>query len=127
MDQLLAQKRAACAMDFVLAAGSAARELHGHIRRTPIRVLQNGLGQAIAFLVAKSTSQSHQLYDLLQEWLCGPCTDDRPCRIYGGQDLGLMRQLIDGSSDEYYRAREECLALFEWLKKFADAYIEEPE
>jgi hypothetical protein len=34
-----------------------------------------------------------------------------------------MRQLVEGDRAKYLRAQEEAVALFTWLKKFADAYL----
>lgn len=128
MSRSLEQNRAAYALNFVQPfSGDKAEKLQTHIQKTPIRILQNGLGQALAFLLADSEGKadvpSHQLYDHLQDWLCGATSDSHPCRIYGGQQCNLMKQLIEGDRQQYMLAQEEALKLFTWLKKFADAYL----
>lgn len=46
---------------------------------------------------------------------------DQPCRIYPEGDL--ITQLMAGDRRAYLRAQEEALLLFDWLTKFADAYL----
>lgn len=127
MSHSVEQNRATYALNFVQPFSGDKAKLQTHIQKTPIRVLQNGLGQALAFLLAdsegKTNTPSHQLYDHLQEWLCGATSDGRPCRIYSGQQCNLMKQLIEGDRQQYMLAQEEALKLFTWLKKFADAYL----
>ena len=127
MNRTLEQPRATYALRFITGFTGDKTKLSTHIQKTPIRILQNGLGQALAFLLADSEgdtgSPSCTLYDHLQDWLCGPYTNDRPCRVYDGQQYNLIKQLIEGRRDEYLLAQEEALKLFTWLKKFADAYL----
>jgi len=133
VSQTLEQKRAVYTLGFINAhvkddpADKA--KLATQIQKTPIRILQNGLGQALAFLLAddkgKHTDPSYKLYLHLQGWLCGADSLDHPCRIYGGQQCNLMEQLMEGSRAQYLQAQEEAIRLFAWLKKFADACLEE--
>lgn len=134
MSRSLEQNRATYALELVSAFADRESplnkaKLQTHIQKTPIRILQNGLGQALAFLLAdsegKTNTPSHQLYDHLQNWLCGATSDSRPCRIYSGQQCNLMKQLIEGDRQQYMLAQEEALKLFAWLKKFADAYLDD--
>ncbi|MGH8608165.1 MAG: type III-B CRISPR module-associated protein Cmr5 [Gammaproteobacteria bacterium] len=131
MNRTLEQRRAAYALEFVTRnTGEQANQLDTHIQNTPIRILQNGLGQALAFLLANNERKSGAerkasglLYDHLEVWLCGPRNDDMPCRIYDGQQCNLMKQLITGERSQYLLAQDESLALFAWLKMFAKAYL----
>jgi CRISPR type III-B/RAMP module-associated protein Cmr5 len=131
MSRTLEQKRATYALTFVTGFTGKKGELFTHIQKTPIRILQNGLGQALAFLLSNNENKtgnarepSGWLYDHLQEWLCGALSVNRPSRIYNGQQCNLMKQLIEGDRTQYMFAQEETLKLFTWLKKFADAYLD---
>jgi CRISPR-associated protein Cmr5 len=99
------------------------------VRRLPTMVLQNGLGQALAFLLADAEGNdgepSKWLYDQLQEWLLGPPQDDRPERVYSNKDL--IEELVAGSRDDYRRAQIGALGLLSWMRKFADAYLPKGE
>lgn len=100
-------------------------KLNTHIHKSPSLILQCGLGQTLAFLLAdakgESTQPSMLLYKELQTWLCGQQGDNYPMRVYIGTNL--LDELLDGSRAEYFRAQEESLMLFNWLKKFADAKL----
>lgn len=128
MSQTLEQKSAVYAMNFVTCYTGDKAKLSTHIQKTPIRILQNGLGQALAFLLAdddnKRKEPSYKLYLHLQGWLCGA---DSPCRVYQTQECNLMKQLIEGDRVQYLHAQEEAIRLFAWLKKFAKAYLEESQ
>lgn len=128
MSRTVEQKRAAFALNFVTAFQGSKAELATHIQKTPIRILQNGLGQALAFLLANNEGKtgdkrksSGTLYDHLQKWLCEA---GQPCRVYDGTAGDLMKQVVEGNRAQYLRAQQEALALFTWLKKFSDAYLD---
>lgn len=96
------------------------------IHNAPIQILQNGLGQALAFQLADNENKtgtdrlpSGHLYDCIQGWL-----SDRkhPPKIYDPDDE-LIQQLVEGDRTHYMRAQAETLKLFNWLKKFADAWL----
>lgn len=140
MTRLLEQKRAAFALRFVLRFveeeghrnQAEQQKMATHIQKTPVRILNNGLGQALAFLLADNEGKrggerkpSGRLYDKLEEWLCGDPDDERPMRVYKspGQP-NLVKQLMEGSREQYLLAQEEALRLFVWLRKFAEAYLE---
>ena len=132
MSRTLEQQRATYAMNFVTGYTGDKAKLATHIRKTPIRILQNGLGQALAFLLSDNEGKtgnerkpSGYLYDCLEAWLCGPDSPAHPCRVYNGQQCNFMKQLIEGERGPYLQAQEEAIRLFGWLKKFADAYLEE--
>ncbi len=126
MNRLLEQKRAAYCLDFVREVAIELRpKMATQIDRTPIRILTNGLGQALAFLLSRQGKEegpaAHQLYQHLQGWLSGEPDHEHPMRIYRCGPPELMRQLIDGSRADYLSAQEECLRLFTWLRKLAAA------
>ncbi|MGR8935042.1 MAG: type III-B CRISPR module-associated protein Cmr5 [Gammaproteobacteria bacterium] len=129
MSRTLEQRRAAFALQFIdqqLQRDKEYRDkLNTHIHKSPSLILQCGLGQALAFLLADAEGEpkpSQTLYNTLQDWLCGPDNVEQcPMRIY--QQTGLIEALVNGSREEYFRAQEESLMLFNWLKKFAAAKL----
>jgi CRISPR-associated protein Cmr5 len=90
------------------------------IKRLPAMVLNNGIGQALAFLLAKAETDqnkpSYKLFGALKEWL-------RTQNVYTGDDL--MDALTKGTRAQYMQARHETLKLLTWMTKFADAYLAE--
>lgn len=81
-------------------------------------VLMNGLGQALATLVASGKEHEKLLYAQLQGWLCGGF-DQAPYP----KEKDLLEVLMEGDRKSYLRAQVEALAWLEWLKKFATAYL----
>ena len=131
MSRLQEQKRADFSLKKIRSCQSVDLEdLLRHIRQTPVRILTNGLGQALAFLLADTASgdnennspkkASTELYEWLTEWLCGKSSPEQPARVYPS-NKDLMKQLMEGKRKEYILAQEEMLRLFVWLKKFAEA------
>jgi CRISPR-associated protein Cmr5 len=130
------QERALFALEQIknseTAAGDDSKKLRKYatfVRRLPTMVLQNGLGQTLAFLLADAEGNdgepSKWLYDQLQEWLLGAPVDNRPERVYSNGDL--IKELVKGSRDNYRRAQIGALGLLSWMRKFADAYLPKGE
>lgn len=137
MSRTVSQRRAEFALEFVHDYRVKARpgdndKMSTHINKTPIRILQNGLGQALAFLLAdakgSAAAPAQRLYDEMQKWLCGQRDRESfPCRVYGdGASPHLIDHLVQGDRARYMAAQDEALRLFVWLKKFSDAYLGEP-
>lgn len=133
MSRTVEQKRALFALKFVKAHIEAATDkkdrLSTLIKKSPVQILQNGIGQTVAFLLADNAGKkaddrepSGQLYDHLDQWLCGPADADRPCRVYPAEDK-LIDALIKNDRFKYLHAQQEALALLNWMKKFAEAWL----
>lgn len=117
--RLLSQQRAAYALERV----QEVRENHEYARLCrdlPAMLLQNGLGQSLAFLRSKrKENTADKLYGDISGWLI------EKRRIYAGDDL--IEAVINGDRSEYMAAQEEALELSGWLKRFADALIGKDE
>ncbi len=97
-----------------------------YVRALPANILQNGLGQALASLLSaakgKEKEPHRRLHDQIQAWLCRE-HEDAP---YAGQPK-LLQAITEGSEQTYLHAHAEALAYLVWLKKFAVAFLKEPE
>jgi len=102
------------------------------VRKFPSLIQNNGLGQALAFLLAKGTdkkgekpdqSKEHgQLYLHLQTWIC------EKQRLLPEDKKGpfwLIEGLIAVDSTRYRHVTLEVLAISGWLKRFAEALAPE--
>jgi CRISPR-associated protein Cmr5 len=138
MNRTLGQKRAHFALNFIK---QKSKKLHENkkekdkekyltlIRKAPATILQNGLGQLLAFWLADNEGKKGEdrkpsgiLYDQLNKWLCGTVNNnDYPCRIY--EKNNLIEEVMGGERHEYMRAQQEALALLDWMKKFAEAWL----
>ncbi len=100
-----------------------------YTERLPAAILGNGLGQALAQLRAaavgsenEKTDPHYLLYRDIQDWLC---REDPRAPYAKAEDL--LEALITGDRSTYLRARAETMALLEWHKKLAVAYLKQPE
>lgn len=105
-------------------------ELSGDIREDfksftaglPALILQNGFGQALAFLKAKAKNNGpdkHQeAFSIIVSWLV-----DRGILSAGNNDADYLKQLSNMDQKQYLRAQKETLAMLEWLKRYANAEL----
>jgi CRISPR-associated protein Cmr5 len=124
MSQTLAQRRAADALKNIEELRSKGKDSYGnyksYVKALPANILMSGLGQAVATVRSRDRKGYPQLYKHLEGWLCGP-DEDAPYRNYSA---GLLRAITDKDQDHYIRAQAEAMAYLEWLRKFADAFLE---
>ncbi len=126
------QKRAKYAWECVEEAQSTLSEKaseYGQLARgLPALIQTNGLGQTLAFLLAKGKYKDavkqenphHLLYSHLSRWVMKEIwQEDDPD--------GLLVKLTQESSATYRRATSEALALLIWLRRFAEARLVKEE
>lgn len=128
MKRTLEQERAAHALSKVRQIQETidpnkADKYASYVESLPATILNNGLGQALATLLAQSNKgdreDSHyQLYTHVQEWLC---RDDPQAPYRSAGDL--MEAIVSNDRQLYLRAQVEALSWLNWLKKFAVAYL----
>jgi len=105
-------------------------EYLSYVKALPASILWNGLGQAMATLLAaanrkkddnakKDNDPHFLLYRNLECWLCGT-HEDAP---YRGQP-DLMEAIVHDDQQHYLLAQAEAQLYLNWLKKFAVAYLE---
>ncbi|HLG60288.1 MAG TPA: type III-B CRISPR module-associated protein Cmr5 [Ktedonosporobacter sp.] len=95
----------------------------------------NGLGQTLGFLNAKGKGDANKAHArLLQhvsDWMSGEDQQHRPhfSSTNGAvlREQGLLKWITDAetSSADYRRATTECLAFGIWLRRFAEAELED--
>ncbi|MBI4749716.1 MAG: type III-B CRISPR module-associated protein Cmr5 [Acidobacteria bacterium] len=90
-------------------------------KKFPALVLNNGLGQALAFLRAKNKDEHQALYSHFSRWVTS--------QIYRTSDNELLERLIGSHSNslDYRHATTETLAFAGWLKRFAEAELKSEE
>jgi CRISPR-associated protein Cmr5 len=124
--QTLEQQRATTAWELVSQVKTDPRgtkfqkEYNSWVKKVPVLILTNGLGQTLAFITSKGDGAKERLYQHLSNWLMtqmlwSPLAD---------QKTDLLERLIHEPSATYRRATIEALAFLNWLKRFADALLE---
>ncbi|OYD06589.1 type III-B CRISPR module-associated protein Cmr5 [Paludifilum halophilum] len=98
-----------------------------YVERLPAAILTNGLGQALAQLLAaakrgeEDRDPHYWLYRDVQEWLCR----EDPEAPYREGDI--LQAITRHGRQAYMQAQAEALAWLEWHKKLAVAYLKQPE
>ncbi|MEO0229376.1 MAG: type III-B CRISPR module-associated protein Cmr5 [candidate division WOR-3 bacterium] len=97
------------------------KEYRSYLRKIPSMVLNNGLGQTLAFI--KSKSKGGNAYDIILKQLTNYFKSHSPARIRITQD-DILLWAISLSSEDYRFVTEELLSLINWMKRFAEGMIE---
>ncbi len=119
----LEQGRAAAAYGYVKDAvgqlgDKRKKEYKSYVKKLPVMIKTNGLGQTLAFIKAKGSDAYSKIYEQLKDWL-SRCPNPI---IGGGSDL--VEAVINLDSGEYRAATSETLSLLKWMRRFADGMIE---
>lgn len=116
------QKRAASAFQDVTSIKDEkfAKEYKNLAKSAPADIQTNGLGQTVAFWLAKAKEEHKALYAHLTKWLSDPNGNG----MTHGKGLQAWIIAPDTSGADYRRATVEALAYLGWLKRFAEAEID---
>jgi len=99
----------------------------------PAMIMQNGFGQTLAFLAAKSskTEQGHIVFkkedkhyaalSIITGWLKAPEVKVLPAALATEKELLLSISTME--QPDFLRAQKETLAMLEWLKRYANAAL----
>lgn len=122
--QTLQQKRAKHAWDVVNNQNRGGqkfkKEFTSNVRKLPSMIINDGLGQSLAFLLAQAKGKKddahYVVYKAVSDWVC----QELKLNCTG---TGLMDYLLDETtkSSHYRRASTEALAYLTWLKRFTEA------
>lgn len=129
-DQSLDQRRAGHALKRIkkrqILHNKEQSDYLSYAKALPATILQNGLGQAAATLLAAAKGNSQDphalLYQDLQGWLCG---DDEDAPYRNKKDL--LQAITRNDQQRYLRAQAESQQYLSWLKKFAAAFLTEAQ
>lgn len=130
--QTLAQRRAAHALACIDTLKHEGADSYGnyksYVKALPANILMSGLGQAVATVRSRDRKGYPQLYEHLEDWLCGD-DPDVPYHKYPSDSAKhgnrLLYAITEHDQDTYIRAQAEAMAYLEWLRKFADAFLED--
>jgi CRISPR-associated protein Cmr5 len=124
----LDQQRAADALARVNAVAEA-RGGPGHyvsyVAELPAMIAGNGLGQALAMLLAKARGRGDDPHAWLYNHVAGWLSRQVPELV--GEANGLLQRLMDNDQRVYLRAQVEAMAYVHWLKTLARARLTEAE
>ena len=91
------------------------KEYKSYVKKIPMMILNNGLGATFAFIYSKK--KEGNAYALIDKQVLKWFALD--------EKKDLVQWIIEQESQEYRATTNEVLALFNWLKRFADGMIED--
>ena len=94
----------------------------------PNMILSNGLGQSLAFLMAKSSKTERKfVFDVIKKYLC----DNYP-KDFGAfknddtnAEYNFLKKFNEIDQGLYIKIQDEVLRMLEWLKRYARAFEKE--
>jgi CRISPR-associated protein Cmr5 len=120
MMQTLSQQRAKKALELLSAIeerGENRTKFTQFCKSFPTMVLQNGLGQALAFIRAKGNGADGRkfvaMYNTLNTWL-------KDMRLI---DRDVLQEIHAMSASKYVETQTESLRFLEWIKRYETAGI----
>jgi CRISPR-associated protein Cmr5 len=132
----LAQRQAKQAYEFAEAGSKLNKEkkvdkaYKSYVKKIPMLIKTNGLGATFAFVKAKAKSDKSKkeyaynlIYQQTEKWL----KERMPYIFKDDDDKDLVYIFINQNSDIYRQITVEVLALFTWLRRFAEGLIEEED
>lgn len=104
---------------------SKPKEYKSYVKKVPMMIKTNGLGATLAFAMSKSKDGNtwKLVYDQISEWLQNPNNQ----YLINSQTGELSEIIIKLESGKYRAVTNEVLALFNWLRRFAEGLIEGEE
>ncbi|KLU60945.1 CRISPR system Cmr subunit Cmr5 [Peptococcaceae bacterium CEB3] len=131
---LVEQGRAARAYEMVQEAkealGADEKKYKSYVKKIPMLIKTNGLAATLAFILSKTGGNSKEdsdrkskgktpygrIYSQIADWL-------KEKELLTGE-TDLVQEIISLSSAKYRSVTAEVLALFSWLRRFAEGLIE---
>lgn len=100
------------------------KDYKSHVKKIPMLIKTNGIGNTIAFIKAKDNTYT-KIYEQIQEWIFNKCHNKLVSKdIQRKNNNDLAKVLVNITSSRYRSITVEVLALFNWLRRFADGLIE---
>ncbi len=128
----LAQKRAEYALEKVLLVKNK-KDFRPFVAGAPAGILQNGLGQTLAFWLAKGTNKDGkikeddkhiELFDIVKDWMSWQRNDVHNNFAQERDRMVFVKELSKMKLHKYLAVQNETLALLEWVKRFAAADLQ---
>ena len=122
MNQTLGQQRAAFCLEQLADIECSRKEFKSFSAGLPSLILQNGFGQALAFLVSKGKDKIGGKHltalGIIGRWLKKQNIIDSD-----QTNKNILLQISRLEQSQYLYAQQETLAMLEWLKRYANAEL----
>lgn len=102
--------------------GGIDKDLATFIVGMPNMILSNGLGQSLAFLMAKSSKTERKfVFDVIKKYL----TENYEEFEGYSDDFTFLSKFNTIPQGDYLKIQDEVLRMLEWLKRYARAFEKE--
>lgn len=101
-----------------------AKNFKSYVKKIPMMIKTNGLGATFAFIKSKKKAAYDLIYRQTYEWLQQSEITNHIFQSATSNDLDLVEVIISEGSWNYRTLTVEVLALFGWLRRFAEGLIE---
>ena len=100
-----------------------------YVKKLPMMILANGLGSTLAFVASKKKDRDkpENAYNLIYEQITDYFKSNSNIGIKLPENKDLCEWIISCDSQTYRYITNEVLAFLNWLRRFAEALIEEEE
>jgi len=95
------------------------KEYKAYCKKIPSLIQTNGLSATFAFMFSKRTGTYIYIYNQVDKWLKERYKNDKEIN----NDSELMERFVKLDSPKYRKVTIEILALFNWLRRFAEGKI----
>jgi len=113
------QQRAAFALRIIIGGKQIKKETASFLAGAPAQIMQNGLGQAMAFWAAKAEKEDDK-HTLAFKGVAGWLTAEK---ITSSEEkIQFLTNLNTMDVNTYLQAQAEALAFLQWLKRYAKAF-----
>ena len=102
------------------AALKGRKEYKSYVKKIPMLIKINGLGATVAFMKSKGGTYG-DIYKQLTDWFK---QEENPLKFDVKE---LAKDLCEMDSQQYKAITTETLALFTWIRRFAEGLIEGDE
>lgn len=99
------------------------KKYRAHVKDVPMMIKTNGLGATFAFILSKrEKEQAYEvIYEQTEHWLKDH--QSHLLNLSGNKDF--VEEIVKLKSHQYRAVTVEVLALFVWLRRFAEGLIKE--
>ncbi|NOX36048.1 MAG: type III-B CRISPR module-associated protein Cmr5 [Calditrichaeota bacterium] len=111
----LENNRAKFAFEMVRAVKEKKDEYKSWSKKIPVLIKSNGLGQTLAFMKSRNKPETNLMLEQIKNWLI------RKNEIQPNEDV--IKKITEIDSSIYRRWSRETIALFNWVRRFADGYL----
>ena len=98
------------------------KEYKSYVKKIPMQIKTNGFGATIAFIFSKKKNSEDDPYNLIYKQITDWFKDDR--NPFKFEIKELSKDICQINSQEYRAITTETLALFTWIRRFAEGLIE---